>query len=474
MKKIVFIYTIFILSFTTSAQNFNVWTHDSYDGRTHQCFDIIEMSDGNFLVDEDVFENCNDVGMNLFKITADGVAIDSTFIPASMFMLNCSWPKLRDPFHDNSNIFTSFFNKNGIAHYKALYINDNLEIIGEVETELDIDGTTGTDFRAFINHNNDIVIHDIDSNGCERFYIVGLDGETKFVSQPVEKKYYMLAQRPFFIMNKNIVRYGFITLRRTSSGDWVYIDVYDEEFNRIEEHKINTAGEHCYVHYYDHMCGSYLDEEHFLLTSYASNQYYDRFNILIKYNHDFQAVEKFTFGNAFHDDLWIENLAVTDDGRIYVVWINQVGDYESNLVIDCFDYDLNLKNEARCLNILGIINARLIARSNGGLALCGWCFKYDAAYYESSLIYAVIVNEYFSTPEIAASAKPFLCYPNPTKDLLNINFTDENECQSVAIYSSDGRLLKLQQNDNFEKIDIADLTSGLYLIKVKMNDGKDF
>ena len=66
----------------------------------------------------------------------------------------------------------------------------------------------------------------------------------------------------------------------------------------------------------------------------------------------------------------------------------------------------------------------------------------------------------------------FVC-PNPAKDLLNINFADDNECQSVEIYSLDGRLL-ISQNDIFETINIANLTPGLYLIKVRMNDGKEF
>ena len=64
-------------------------------------------------------------------------------------------------------------------------------------------------------------------------------------------------------------------------------------------------------------------------------------------------------------------------------------------------------------------------------------------------------------------------HPNPARDILNISFADDSECQSVEIYAIDGRLLKTQI-DNFDKINIADLTSGLYLIKVRMNDGAEF
>ena len=64
-------------------------------------------------------------------------------------------------------------------------------------------------------------------------------------------------------------------------------------------------------------------------------------------------------------------------------------------------------------------------------------------------------------------------HPNPAKDVVNISFSDDSECHSVEIYSLDGRLLQ-SQNDNFDKIDIACLTSGLYLIKVRMTDGKEY
>ena len=109
---------------------------------------------------------------------------------------------------------------------------------------------------------------------------------------------------------------------------------------------------------------------------------------------------------------------------------------------------------------------------NNNLAFCGWLT--GPYYYDSQDIYAVVVeNENYSTPEIDAAEKPFVCYPKPAKDILNINFADDSECESVEIYSLDGRLL-ISQNDNFETINIANLTPGLYLIKVRMNDGKEF
>jgi len=474
MKKIIIITFAFILSLYASAQNFNVWYHDGNDGNLHQCYNIIEMSDGNFLVDDDVFEEVcggSDIGINLFKITPEGVAIDSAF----MFRINSGFPKLRDPFNDNRNIFTSFYNENGVAHYKALYINDNLEIVNEIDTELNINGTIGADFRAFINHNNDIVIHGCDSDTTERFIVVGLDGTTKFVSQSIEKKYYVLAQRPFFMINKDIVRYGFITLHRTSSGDWVYIEVYDEEFNRIEEHKIGNIGQYTYIRFYAHMRGSYLDDGHFLLTAPADDQFLNDFNILIKFDNNFQVIEKFQFGDSYNDYLMPQNIAVTDDGRIYVVWSdNKQGKRE--LTVECLDFDLNLLDEVVCLSYREIVNFGLVVRENGGLALSGWLYDSTYQYYDSSKIYAVIFDETLSTSEISFAEKPFLCYPNPAKDIVSISFAENSTCQEVNIYSLDGRLVETCHGASLQQtiINVENLNAGVYILKLRMADGSVF
>jgi hypothetical protein len=115
-------------------------------------------------------------------------------------------------------------------------------------------------------------------------------------------------------------------------------------------------------------------------------------------------------------------------------------------------------------------------RENGGLALSGWLYDSDYQFNESSEIYAVIFDETLSSPEISFLRNPFVCYPNPAKDVLNISFTDDSECQSVEIYSIDGRLVveTFPEMSQSSTINIASLTPGLYLFKVRMNDGKEF
>ncbi len=59
-------------------------------------------------------------------------------------------------------------------------------------------------------------------------------------------------------------------------------------------------------------------------------------------------------------------------------------------------------------------------------------------------------------------------YPNPAKDV----FTVKGNVAVVDIYNVNGSLVKTVKEEN--KINISDLTSGVYLVKVKYNDNKKF
>ncbi len=60
-------------------------------------------------------------------------------------------------------------------------------------------------------------------------------------------------------------------------------------------------------------------------------------------------------------------------------------------------------------------------------------------------------------------------YPNPTKDILCVECENMRHCE---VFSLDGRLVKsLQTNDYKEVIDISDLGSGVYMIRITSDNG---
>lgn len=60
----------------------------------------------------------------------------------------------------------------------------------------------------------------------------------------------------------------------------------------------------------------------------------------------------------------------------------------------------------------------------------------------------------------------FAVYPNPANDVINISNVNKLEVTDVVITDINGRIMK-QVNSNIESINISDLNSGVYFLKIK-------
>lgn len=67
--------------------------------------------------------------------------------------------------------------------------------------------------------------------------------------------------------------------------------------------------------------------------------------------------------------------------------------------------------------------------------------------------------------------KNIIIYPNPVNDILHIQPKNGIELEEVAIYNIQGRQL-LTTKENPEKLDLSNLNSGVYLIKIKTKQGE--
>ena len=106
--------------------------------------------------------------------------------------------------------------------------------------------------------------------------------------------------------------------------------------------------------------------------------------------------------------------------------------------------------------------------------MAGYHAEAPGYYTYYSYILKVDENGYDAVGENAESvAKPYFCYPNPAKDIIYIEFSPDVTCRTAEIYSMDGKLVKSQAS-NLETIDIFGLTSGVYVMKMRMSDGSEF
>jgi len=62
-------------------------------------------------------------------------------------------------------------------------------------------------------------------------------------------------------------------------------------------------------------------------------------------------------------------------------------------------------------------------------------------------------------------------YPNPIKDKLEIDLTNNLSLESITIFNTLGQKV-LQQNANFDVISLAELNTGVYNLEIVTNKGK--
>ena len=89
--------------------------------------------------------------------------------------------------------------------------------------------------------------------------------------------------------------------------------------------------------------------------------------------------------------------------------------------------------------------------------------------------FPIITNT--ATTTIAALINPnfefanyFSLYPNPSTNELNINLKSAIEINSIQIYNTIGQLVTVQTG-NALKVDVSNLKSGNYFIKINTNEG---
>ena len=77
-----------------------------------------------------------------------------------------------------------------------------------------------------------------------------------------------------------------------------------------------------------------------------------------------------------------------------------------------------------------------------------------------------------ATDEITES-KDYVLFPSPAKDKITLKFNNDNIGKEVLIYGIDGRRLKTLNSD-FDNIDVSDLASGIYIMKIHLDNGNAF
>jgi hypothetical protein len=75
------------------------------------------------------------------------------------------------------------------------------------------------------------------------------------------------------------------------------------------------------------------------------------------------------------------------------------------------------------------------------------------------------------TSEDNLVVRPYACYPNPTHDVLHLQYSPDVQPKQIELYDLQGRLMRTQSKA-FESIDMSQLPTGTYTMRVTLEDGK--
>lgn len=78
-----------------------------------------------------------------------------------------------------------------------------------------------------------------------------------------------------------------------------------------------------------------------------------------------------------------------------------------------------------------------------------------------------------SVPDLEALVRPYTYFPNPAQNELHLQYTPDATPSQIKLYDLQGRLVRSQRN-SLESINLEDLASGTYTMRVILEDGKVF
>ena len=90
--------------------------------------------------------------------------------------------------------------------------------------------------------------------------------------------------------------------------------------------------------------------------------------------------------------------------------------------------------------------------------------------YSEFLVDNISLNQPLSTMELNAQESNIHIYPKPTKDVLQIEVSDNTEIESIELFDLGGKRVKTFNNSD-RNLNISDLSSGTYFLRISTTKG---
>lgn len=488
MKRIIFILAL-LLPISIFAQDYRLFeriANDEYG--THYCEHSIT-TNGNIILVEQCLEYDNGwvaKGINILKVNSQAELIDSTFVAFTDYT---SFSMLFENPHENDNyIFADFVynQEEGISYYKGIMFDDDLNITQQINVPVDIEQFRGYNYRYFIDEiSNDIIIcYKIPNEYRYIYFRMDVYGEVKAYEESnlIDYEKMDMVTHPFFIYNQEPLQYGCYFRNCIYEGNLVIYNgsismvILDENMNLLDLKRMHSFEGTSFFNGSVQIKG--LRDNTILIAAPVSraNSFYMQ---LTKFDQDLNQLDYYRsspIGSV--DELKNDAIVECDDGSIYLMWTGEDRDstpWRYWFEIARFNNELDLlwENHIEVTNPLFPIIYSASELDEGNMAACGAGSLNDPNVSDYTTVAYIFNNNGVSVSELSSSDNPFTLYPNPAGDNVSVRFAEGAGCEMVEIYSLDGRRCHAQ-NFNLESIDLSGLSSGVYMMKVVMNNGEVF
>ncbi len=486
MKKIILLATALILSASMYAQSFNVQITDNFDGKELRSSNaILETDDGSLMMSLTMEEERYG---RIVKLSDKGEFVEADYIEIKEGAHRGYHPFFRHPKQENCNVYVYFTHGEPTA-FNALFIDNDLNVTKRIRTDLPY---SDKDERLIVYTKTESCLLDSDNNivvlkrvgDTQNFILVKIDLDgtillEKEISVNIDLKDWKTLYNAFVVYNKEPLQYAFMFIRNSEFNPELCMVVLDSEFNVIET--IDNFNDPTLLSTNTPSLSEYDDDHYLRATAYLNNGAPLSFSInLAKIDKNHNVVkecryETTTESNPGHKKPYIsyKSIVTTKDGMIYWIYSKPRTNGIQDLYVSYLDGDLNLMWERLVHENVNLKHWNLMSattRSNGNLLISAWTFD------NPNIIMTIVMDNTGQTMNVTehyAGARPYSFYPNPADNEICLSMSPDVNCEKVEIFSIDGKLC-LEQNFNFNSIDVKSLSDGIYMMKVTLSNGNSY
>ena len=435
---------------------------------------IVEAADGNLLIGSNVYTDDMAATFVVFKYTPEGELLDSLPFPNR----SCLWTA--NPTNPEAQVYASFVTEGEASSIKIAFINSDFCIENELLVPIPNTDESCTSYGSFFFDTQNDLIASYWNGDQFHFLRIGLDGTLKQdkeaeglfppASKPDTTVYYMAPKH----FNNTPQQFSLL-------GDvynpyrWPVIGyTFDDDFNNIDKHVYYLVKDGILVNggMGEHITS--FDEDSYLLAARIEHGNYG-YAGLIKFNranHEPLNIQLFEGNDPYRYNVSPTDTKVLDDHNIYFSYLTHVST-NNNVAFARTTPDLNQIWKVTIPEIPQQVfgDARITVLRDERIALGTNVYRED--YTKSDLRIYIIHDGYDLTAETTSSERPFTLYPVPTKDVLNLKYSEGNEPESLELYDISGRLVGTKQT-YLNNIDMSTMPNGAYMLRIMMKDGTSY